>query len=263
MLSLGPLAIAGERLVALLAIWGFLAGTSAIGRRWALPNPARIGWLAVAAGLIVARAAFVAAHARLYADDPLSALAIWQGGFLPWAGIAAAALVIVAALRPWAALLIGIALLGLCAASALAVQAWLRPAPFALPREIMLRSISGSTVRLDDYRGRPLVLNLWATWCGPCRRELPMLVRAAAGSDVPIRLVDAGESATTVQTFLRREGLGDEAVLLDEAQALLRASDSGVLPTTLFIDASGRVRRIEQGQISRAALADGIALIEE
>jgi thiol-disulfide isomerase/thioredoxin len=263
MLSLGPLAIAGERLAALLVMWGFLAGMSMIARRWALPHPARIGWLATGAGLIVARAAFIAAHARIYSDDPLSALAIWQGGFLAWPGIAGAALVLVVGLRPWRALLAGLALLGLCAAVALTVQAWLRPAPFALPRGIMLRSIAGDFVPLDTYRGRPLVLNLWASWCGPCRRELPMLIRAAAASDMPIRLVDAGESAAIVQAFLQREGLGSDAVLLDEAQALMRAADSEVLPTTLFIDASGRVRRVEQGEISRAALADGIALIEE
>ncbi len=263
MLSLGPLAIAGERLAALLAIWGFLAGMGMIARRWALPQPARIGWLATVTGLVTARAAFIAVHARLYAEDPLSAFAIWQGGFLTWPGIAGAALVLVMGLRPWRALLAGLALLGLCAASALAVQAWLRPAPFALPRGIMLRSIAGDAVPLDTYRGRPLVLNLWASWCGPCRRELPMLLHAAAASDVPIRLVDAGERAATVGAFLRREGLGGDAVLLDETQALMRAASSEVLPTTLFIDASGRVRRVEQGEISRAALADGIVLIEE
>ncbi len=263
MLSLGPLAIAGERLAALLAIWGFLAGIGIIARRWALPHPARIAWLATGAGLVMARAAFIAAHARIYADDPLSALALWQGGFLLWPGIAGAALVLVMALRPWRALLAGLALLGLCVASALSVQAWLRPAPFALPRGIMLRSIAGDAVPLDSYRGRPLVLNLWASWCGPCRRELPMLIRAAAASDVPIRLVDAGESAATVRSFLQREGLVSDTVMLDETQSLMRAANSSVLPTTLFIDASGRVRRVEQGEISRAALTDGIALIEE
>jgi thiol-disulfide isomerase/thioredoxin len=263
MLSLGPLAIAGDRLAALLAIWGFLAGTGMIARRWALPQPARTGWFATVIGLVMARVAFVVAHAPIYADDPLSALALWQGGFLTWPGIAGAALVLVVGLRPWRALLAGLALLGLCAASALTVQAWLRPAPFALPRGIMVRSIAGDAVPLDSYRGRPLVLNLWASWCGPCRRELPMLIHAAAASDVPIRLVDAGESKATVGAFLRREGLGGDAVLLDETQALMRAASSDVLPTTLFIDASGRVRRVEQGEISRAALAEGIALIEE
>ena len=97
-ISLGPLALAADRLLAVALIWLFLAGGSLIAARGDM-RAATASWIAVIAGLLVARTAYVVRHADVYAPEPWSILAVWQGGFLPWAGIAAAGVAVAVWLR--------------------------------------------------------------------------------------------------------------------------------------------------------------------
>ncbi|MGV8189993.1 TlpA family protein disulfide reductase, partial [Pseudomonas aeruginosa] len=74
--------------------------------------------------------------------------------------------------------------------------------------ELSLRNAAGESVQLADFRGRPLVINLWASWCPPCRREMPVLQQAQAENpDVVFLFANQGESAETVRHFLQGENL--------------------------------------------------------
>jgi thiol-disulfide isomerase/thioredoxin len=107
-----------------------------------------------------------------------------------------------------------------------------------------------------------MVINLWATWCPPCRAEMPMLVQAShAMPGVRFVFVDQGEPAATVQAFLERETLSPQHMLLDADNVLSR--DYRVLgyPTTLFVDADGRLRDTQVGPLSRATLENHLLRI--
>lgn len=259
-ISLGPLALAADRLLAVALIWLFLAGGSLIAVRGDM-RAATASWIAVIVGLLVARAAYVVRHADAYVPEPWSILAVWQGGFLPWAGIATAGVAIAVWLRRSrsTALLLGV-LAGLAAVHAVAAPA-LEPAPRPLARGLMLTDMEGRAITLDTLRGKSMVINLWATWCPPCQRELPMLAEVAATSRVPILLVNQGQDSATVAAYLAERKVTGTHVFLDHSGRTGDAAGGLVLPTTLFVDAKGRIVRRHSGEISRAALADGLALI--
>ncbi len=104
------------------------------------------------------------------------------------------------------------------------------------------------TRSVRDYRGRVVVLNLWATWCGPCKDELPQLERlhrqlAARGVTVVGVSVDAGaRSDVVVRDVVRRSGITYD-VLHDPTGAVQRAYRAMGVPTTVLIDRHGVVRR--------------------
>lgn len=112
---------------------------------------------------------------------------------------------------------------------------------------------------LDDLRGRPFVVNLWASWCGPCRREMPMFLEIASRTpDVPVLLVNQGEEQRLIQSFLEHEGLPAKNILSDRGASLMRLTGSGGLPTSLFVRPDGRIEQAPMGELSRAALLQGL-----
>jgi thiol-disulfide isomerase/thioredoxin len=120
--------------------------------------------------------------------------------------------------------------------------------------------LAGESVAVEAWRGRPTVVNLWATWCGPCRRELPMLIDELGGrDDVRLALVSQGEDAATVRAYLRAQGLPADDVWTDPSGALGRAVSLVGLPTTVFVDADGAVREVTFGELSRARLAEALS----
>ena len=101
----------------------------------------------------------------------------------------------------------------------------------------------GAPVRLESLRGRLVLLNFWATWCAPCVEELPAMNAAWAaleGEGVGMLAINAGEARETVEAFLERVPV-DFPVALGDAARTLPDWSVRVLPTTLVLDASGRV----------------------
>jgi thiol-disulfide isomerase/thioredoxin len=104
--------------------------------------------------------------------------------------------------------------------------------------------------------GKPLVVNLWATWCPPCRSEMPLLEAAQVQvSGVNFVFANQGEYAPTVQKYLAASQLGLANVLLDPGKKLGQHLGSMALPTTLFFDASGQLVDTHIGALSSASLA--------
>jgi len=119
------------------------------------------------------------------------------------------------------------------------------PAPdFSLP------TLDGSEVRLADLRGKPVILNFWATWCPPCRREMPALEivwQQHGRGDVMVLGVDQGESVSLVSEYVRQNVGVTFPLLLDRRQDVGDLYLVRSLPTTFFIDAAGIIREIRVG----------------
>jgi peroxiredoxin len=106
-----------------------------------------------------------------------------------------------------------------------------------------LVDIHGRQHRLDDYRGRVVVVNFWAIWCPPCRAEMPSLQRAwqqLRDRDIVLLAVDVGESSERVAAFAAKQSL-DFPLLLDEQAAAFDSWPVPGLPTTFIVDKRGRL----------------------
>jgi thiol-disulfide isomerase/thioredoxin len=259
-LNLGPFAFS-TALIALL--FGLIAalGTAGFLRKRGQPDAGNAAYLALAAGLLLARIAYVVGWRRQYLEQPLSIFNVRDGGFDPVAGLVG--LVLATALIGWrrpalrkalaASVAIGVAGWGFATLAAqLLRDATRQPLP-----AIALRDLAGREVSLPSLRGQPLVINLWATWCGPCRSELPMLVEAQRRlPQVRFVFADQGESASIVGDYLRKAGLAPQHVLIDGNLDLSAHYGVRGYPTTLFLDADGVLRDRQMGELSRATLAD-------
>jgi len=111
--------------------------------------------------------------------------------------------------------------------------------------------LQGKTWRLADLRGRAVVLNFWATWCPPCRVEMPSLQQMGEiyGPDrLQVLAVNVGEEPRRISAYLQRAGL-NLTVLLDPRSEIARAWHADALPTTYLIDAEGRPRQRVRGEV--------------
>jgi cytochrome oxidase Cu insertion factor (SCO1/SenC/PrrC family)/thiol-disulfide isomerase/thioredoxin len=121
-----------------------------------------------------------------------------------------------------------------------------------------LSALDGSRVSLADQLGRPVLLNFWATWCGPCRQELPLLARAAAAHpQLSVLALDQGEDRATARAFLTGMPGTAGLVLLDSGRAVGAQYAVAGLPVTVAVDAGGTVRAVHVGELTQAAL-DGL-----
>ncbi len=249
-IELGPLVLSGERFAIILGVAVFLLGSSLLASR---VSPRFNAWstVAVLAGLAAARLAHVVAHWSYFADDPLRALAVWQGGFiwvwaLPPVAVATVVMLRERRLMLWAAAPVIASALAWVATERLTSGA----EPVAAPSMTLAR-LEGGAVNLAAVDGRPTVINLWATWCPPCRREMPALARAQdAHPDVRFLFVNQGEGQAQVSRWLEGAGLEVDNVLLDRAMTVPRHYGTAGLPVTLFLGPDGRLARAHVGEIA-------------
>ncbi len=126
--------------------------------------------------------------------------------------------------------------------------------------DFTLETVDGGTVALSDLRGHPVVLNFWATWCPPCRAEMPELQAAYdlySSGGLVVLGVNQGETQAQVQAYRQELGLTFPIALDRQYQASERYAVNS-LPTTFFIDREGIIRTIVVGQMNAALLKENL-----
>lgn len=264
-LTIGPLALPFGMLALFIAL---IAGV--VANKWASRKRAvdaeSLYWIVVAIGLAAARIAFVSMYPDEYLAAPLSMLDIRDGGFYAPAAIAAISLV--TAWFAWRGKdrrrpLVWAVGSGAAVWMAATLAMLAMPAPRMPLPDITLANLNGSSVALAKMAGRPVVVNLWATWCPPCRREMPVLRDAQKRHpEVQFVFANQGERADTVRSYLSEQAFQLDNVLLDTSHEFSRLLGSGALPTTLFFDARGRLVEQRMGELSAATLAQKLQLLE-
>ena len=217
-------------------------------------------WQTLLVGLLVARLAFVWEFSSAYFAAPLDILDIRDGGWSPTAGFVGAWLFALSRQGQPAALkkalrsaLVTGTLFWAVGAAVLSV----RPDTGQAMPALSLPSLEGQPVALADFNGRPTVLNLWATWCPPCVREMPMLHQAQLDRpDVNFVFLNQGEPADKVRAWLQSRKLPMRNVLMDGNRQAAAAFKQRALPTTLFFGASGRLVSTRVGELSAATLKE-------
>jgi len=136
-----------------------------------------------------------------------------------------------------------------------------RPAP-----ELTLDSLDGERVSLADFRGEVVLVNNWATWCPPCRAEMPELnayYHDHKEQGFRVVAVEAGDPAETVRAFVKEEGI-DFTVLLDPENQSLKGFQNASLPNSYVIDRDGNLVLAWTGAINQATLEEHVTpLLEE
>jgi thiol-disulfide isomerase/thioredoxin len=256
--QLGPLLLP----FALLLVMGALGVTLLVGNGLARRAGVDVEpalWRAVLLGVIAARLAFVYEYRTLYFASPLSILDIRDGGWNAGVGLVAGWLFALyrqkreaATARPLRWAMLAGTLIFVAGTAVLALRG---PAGEKLPALSFAALDGGEPVPLSRFAGRPVVVNLWATWCPPCVREMPVLQQAQARrADVHFVFLNQGEDPAVVQRWLQGRGLVLRNVLVDPPRQASAAFQQQGYPTTLFFDAQGRLVGRRIGELSAATL---------
>ena len=258
-LELGPLSFPSSVLLTLVAVFvGAWLGCW-LARRLQTAPVEPLFWRIVFWALVVSRGAYVLLYRDAYLVDPWTMLDVRDGGFEPWSGLAA-----VWVLTLWYVLrgkvagrpLMG-AMTAMTAVGVAGLMALQMPAGGGQPLPgLQMRTLDGQAVSLQAFAGRPVIVNLWATWCPHCVREMPVLAEAQRQHpELAVVFVDQGEEVLRVRRFLESRGLAQlQNVLMDPQREAGQHFGVRALPTTLFFGRDGQLQEIRIGAVSKATL---------
>ena len=125
-------------------------------------------------------------------------------------------------------------------------------APQAAAPDFTLHAMGGPNLRLKEQRGRVVMVNFWATWCGPCRQEMPQLNRLYEkykGSGFVLLGVNVDDDVSKAAEVATKLGV-TFPVLLDTDKAVSKLYDLSTMPSTVIIDRDGKVRYVHRGYLT-------------
>lgn len=144
-----------------------------------------------------------------------------------------------------------------------------KKSPETIPKEkaidFKLKDLNGKSVSLSDFKGKKVLLNFWATWCPPCRAEMPdieKLYLENKDSDLVILAVNLGEDTQTVKSFIDKNKYNFN-ILLDSDQAVAIKYNIVSIPTSFFIDKEGNIVSKKVGAMSIKEMRDNVNLLNK
>ena len=260
--NVGPLALPLGQALLIIAFTISLFVGAAVGRKSRIPIAGPLSDIFLAA-MLAARIGFVIRYFDHYQSDLLGVIDIRDGGFDMITGLAGALVILSWKLwrRPSLRCPLG-------SAVAAGLLTWGTVSLLIILMESQSREVPDSPfVQLDGRSttlsqvadGKPMVVNLWASWCPPCIREMPVLEQAQKDNpDITFVFVNQGEQPETIVHFLNQHNLTLNNVLTDTRSSLGRTTGSQALPTSLFYDAQGRQVNAHLGELSAASLAHNL-----
>jgi thiol-disulfide isomerase/thioredoxin len=285
--NLGPLLVPTRPFLLVLcffvAIWtsGQLARRFGLNLTKAKRTTEHAAWL----GVVGARLVFALVHFSAYRSAPWTILYFWQPGYMYLGGLLFGGAYILWQSRIYqpnqrktflAVVAASYLLAAVIFLGAIASLQLLRPSEVPgkgdLAPVMQFQNIDGDTVSLSGLQGRGVVLNFWATWCPPCRREMPMLDEFHQNySDNGLSVIGlaVNESAAQVRQLVSSMGLSypiwvDAPPSLpgfDRSQEVFNRYGGVGLPMTIFIDRKGIIKNVYVGELSRGYLQSQADLI--
>lgn len=258
-IALGPLLISLPRLYAFgCALLLLLASRYLLG----LPSRQHSRWISglVVFWLVGARAAHVILNLESYSAAPLDIIKLWQPGYHGLGGLLAGLIWSAWALRERLLSMIGGMAILIGASSLWLVVVTLAPLspPFAVDTlpNITLEDVDGNEVHLPSLAqsGDLVIVNLWATWCPPCLREMPLLEEADQHEGVSVVIANQGEDLLPIVRYLDEQSLDFRYALRDPQQTLMVRLKTPGLPTTMLFDRQGNTLDVHVGELTRAHL---------
>jgi cytochrome c biogenesis protein CcmG/thiol:disulfide interchange protein DsbE len=133
-----------------------------------------------------------------------------------------------------------------------------------LAPDFQLPNLEGQSISLSDFRGEPVLVNFWASWCLPCRYEMPFIQEVYeewSASGLVVLAINKGESLSTAKDFMQSYNLSFPA-LLDINQDVALEYNIWSIPTTFFIDKDGIIQAIKVGPfLSKADIENSLSKI--
>lgn len=137
-----------------------------------------------------------------------------------------------------------------------------KPQTGSIVPDFSLYDILGNKVDIKQFRGKPVILNFWATWCAPCKLEMPLFldIYEQQAGNLVVLAVNKKETVETIDTYVKNHGL-TFTVLLDSDGLIAKKNGVNAFPTTFFIDKEGIIQSQHVGQLDKNTMADYLKLI--
>ncbi len=261
--AIGPVVISIGQILLVFAVVVALISGALAGRRSGVRVSDSLFSL-ILVSLVSARLVFVIRYWGSF-DGALAVIDIRDGGLDPLGGVFAGMGYVAWSLWRYPglrsplsrALVAGGIAYGITGGPLYVIDQQSRPLP-----DTAVRTVEGEQLQLTELiadRGKPMVVNLWATWCPPCQREMPVLEAAQQEeSEILFAFVNQGEDTAQVQGYLDEHGLELDNVFMDPHQRFGDVMGIGGVPATFYYDAEGNLVDAHTGEVSRASLERGL-----